>query len=183
MASVHIVAIGGTLRETSTTARVLTEALAIAERRGARTTLFTGPAIAFPHYEHGVNQSHAGVARYLAALREADALIVGSPGYHGSISGLVKNALDYAEDMSSDERPYFDGMPVGLVATAAGWQAASSTLHTLRTITHALRGWPTPLGIAANTADPGDVVTQCRKNLEIVVDQIFRCLRADETNI
>ncbi len=78
---------------------------------------------------------------------------LGSPGYHGSISGLVKNALDYAEDLRTDARPYFSGRAVGCIATAGGWSAAVNTLGALRDIVHALRGWPTPLGAAINSAE------------------------------
>jgi FMN reductase len=83
----------------------------------------------------------------------ADGIILGSPGYHGSISGLVKNALDYAEDLRTDVRPYFSGRAVGCIATAGGWLGAVNTLGALRDIVHALRGWPTPLGAAINSAE------------------------------
>ena len=36
--------------------------------------------------------------------------------------------------------------------TVFGWQATGSTFAALRSIVHALRGWPTPLGAAINTA-------------------------------
>jgi FMN reductase len=176
MSTPHIVALGGTLRAESTTGRLLASALKIAEARGARTTLLTGEDIAFPHYEPGHADS-AAIGRYLEALRSADAVIVGSPGYHGTLSGLVKTALDYVEQLRADERVYFDGLPVGLIATAGGWQAAVSTLQALRTITHSLRGWPTPMGLAINTAEPGDAVTRCDAQMEIMVSQIFDFLR------
>ncbi|WP_213979674.1 NAD(P)H-dependent oxidoreductase [Sphingomonas sp. dw_22] len=173
MRTPHIVALGGTLRAESTTGRLLAAALSMAEARGARTTLLTGEAIAFPHYEPGNAEGNPAIARYLEALRSADAVIVGSPGYHGTLSGLVKTALDYVELLRGDERVYFDGLPVGLIATAAGWQAAVSTLQALRTITHALRGWPTPMGLAINTAEPGDAVTACDAAMKVMIDQIF----------
>jgi multimeric flavodoxin WrbA len=88
----------------------------------------------------------------MAALRDADGIIVASPAYHGTVSGVVKNALDYAQDLVSDAQPYFDGRAVGLIAVAGGWQAAGSTLATLRSITHALRGWPTPMAVTANSS-------------------------------
>lgn len=176
MSAPHIVALGGTLRPESTTGRILAATLEMAEARGARTTLLTGEAICFPHYEPGNVEGNPAVMRYLEALRSADAVIVGSPGYHGTLSGLVKTALDYVEALSKDERPYFDGLPVGLVATAAGWQAAVSTLQALRTITHALRGWPTPMGLAINTAEPGDAITKCSGPMGVMVGQIFNFL-------
>lgn len=173
MSAPHIVALGGTLRAESTTGKLLAAALAMAEARGARTTLLTGDAIAFPHYEPGNAEGNAAIAHYLEALRSADAIIVGSPGYHGTLSGLVKTALDYVELLRGDERVYFDGLPVGLIATAAGWQAAVSTLQALRTITHSLRGWPTPMGLAINTAEPGDAILACDAAMRIMIDQIF----------
>ena len=94
MSQPHIVALGGTLRTESTTGRLLAAALSAAEARGARTTLLTGDAIAFPHYEPGVCEGNPAIAQSLEALRTADAVIVGSPGYHGTLSGLVKTALD-----------------------------------------------------------------------------------------
>ena len=173
MSAPHIVALGGTLRAESTTGKLLAAALAMAEARGARTTLLTGDAIAFPHYEPGNADGNEAITRYLEALRSADAIIVGSPGYHGTLSGLVKTALDYVELLRGDERVYFDGLPVGLIATAGGWQAAVSTLQALRTITHSLRGWPTPMGLAINTAEPGDAIVACDAAMGIMIDQIF----------
>ncbi|WP_410095233.1 NADPH-dependent FMN reductase, partial [Streptomyces sp. wa22] len=69
----------------------------------------------------------------------------------GSISGLVKNAVDLLEDLRDDTRVYFDGRAVGLVVTAAGWQACGTTLSALRNVVHAMRGWPTPLGVTLNS--------------------------------
>ena len=89
----------------------------------------------------------------VSALRNADAIVVGSPGYHGGVSGLLKNAIDYVEEMANDYLPYFSGKPVGCVATALGWQGCTSNLQALRCIVHSLRGWSTPLGIALNTKD------------------------------
>jgi FMN reductase len=89
---------------------------------------------------------------FLSAVRRADAVILASPGYHGTLSGMIKNALDYLEDLRADARPYLDGMPVGCVAVAYGWQATTSTLQSLRTTVHALRGWPSPMGAAINAS-------------------------------
>jgi FMN reductase len=115
----------------------------------------------------------------IAALRRADAIVIGSPGYHGSVSGLVKNALDYVQEMAGDPRPYFTGRPIGCVATGAGWQGANSTLQTLRSIAHALRGWPTSLGLALNTRDPifdidgACLVAEADAQFGLVADQLI----------
>ena len=47
-------------------------------------------------------------------------MIVATPGYHGGLSGLVKNALDYIEDLANDDRPYLEGRVVGTVFAPTG---------------------------------------------------------------
>ncbi|NDH52463.1 MAG: hypothetical protein EBY24_10805 [Betaproteobacteria bacterium] len=66
----------------------------------------------------------------------------------------MKNVLDYTEDLREDERVYWDGCAIGCICSAGGWQAATQTLNALRSIIHALRGWPTPLGAVLNTSLP-----------------------------
>lgn len=176
MAQLHIVALGGTLRAGSSTERALRAALDVAAAQGARTTLLGGPDIVFPHYEPETALSNPAIRRFVDVLRSADGVIVGSPGYHGTLSGMVKNALDHVELLRGDTRVYFDNMPIGLVATAGGWQAAVATLQALRTITHALRGWPTPLGVAINTSEP-EAVDHARPQLGSMVGQMLRFLQ------
>lgn len=144
-----IVGIGGTTAPGSSTEQALTIALRAAEAEGADVALFDGAFLAaLPHYAHGATEASEEARRLVAAVRGAHGLVIASPGYHGSISGLVKNAIDYVEETSKDARVYLDGLPVGLIVTAYGWQATGSTLATMRSIVHALRGWPTPLGAA-----------------------------------
>lgn len=144
-----IVGIGGTTSPGSSTEQALQIALRAAEAVGAQVTMFDGAALAaMPHYAAGATDRSGEGRRLVEAVRQAHGLVIASPGYHGSISGLVKNAIDYVEETARDERVYLDGLPVGLICTAYGWQATGSTLATMRSIVHALRGWPTPLGAA-----------------------------------
>lgn len=148
-----IVGIGGTVLPGSSTEQALTLALAAAEQAGARTRLFGAAELSrLPHYLTPGYADSAEARDMIDAIRQADGLIIASPGYHGTISGLIKNAIDYLEETAKDDRVYLDNLPVGLIATAYGWQATGSTLAALRSIVHALRGWPTPLGAAINTA-------------------------------
>ena len=57
-----------------------------------------------------------------------------APGGQLTIAGLIKNALDYTQDMMKDDRPYFAGRPVGCIATGAGWQGVVGTLEHLRAL-------------------------------------------------
>src|ERR1700761_4630695 len=120
------------------------------------------------------------------AVREADGIILATPGYHGSLSGVVKNALDTLELTRNDERPYFHGKPVGIIITADGAQAGGTTLMAVRGIIHAMRGWPTPFGAALNAANLFDAGGECREakdawQITMVADQVmeFATMRAN----
>jgi FMN reductase len=153
MKAPYIIGLGGTTRARSTSEMVLRAVLREAEVLGARAELIAGPDLVLPIYAPESTHRDPAATRLIEALRCCDGVIIASPGYHGSISGLIKNALDYTEDLRDDKRPYFDGRAVGCIGCANGWQATGSVLAALRSIVHALRGWPTPLGITANTLD------------------------------
>jgi FMN reductase len=174
-----IVGIGGTHRPNSSSELAARYALQVAARAGARVHMFDGPSLSFPLYNPSEAARDERAASFVQALRKADGIILAAPAYHGGISGLIKNALDYTEDMSGDERVYFDQRAVGTIACAGGWQAAGATLSALRSVVHALRGWNTPLGVTINTADRvfnGEACLDADvdRNLNIMVHQVVR---------
>ena len=173
-----IVALGGTVNPGSSTEQALRLAASIAESEGASVQVFGGEYCAsLPHYRGPGYEATRG-AELVEAVRKADGLLIAAPGYHGTISGVIKNALDYLEDLARDDRPYLDGRAVGLIATAFGDQAAMSTLLTMRAITHALRGWPTPMGATIRTyqgmfSPDGECLDErTRGQLELVGKQV-----------
>lgn len=150
----QVVGIGGTLRPNSSSELLARAVLGHCESAGARTRMFDGPFLArLPHYDPAVPARNEAEAELVEAVRTADAIVIASPGYHGGVSGLVKNAIDLLEELRTDVRPYFDGRAVGVVVSAAGWQAGGVTLAALRGIVHAMRGWPTPIGISINSIE------------------------------
>lgn len=182
--TIRIVAIGGTVNPGSTTEQALRLSAAVAGADGAQVQVFGGAYLStLAHY--GSKAHHQGDGSELVeAVRAADGLLIAAPGYHGTISGLVKNALDYLEDLSKDSRPYLDGRAVGLIATAFGDQATMSTLITMRAIVHALRGWPTPMGATIRTyqglfsPEGACLEDRERMQLELVGQQVQRGARA-----
>ncbi|MFT7835535.1 NADPH-dependent FMN reductase [Saccharothrix sp. BKS2] len=185
--TVTVVGIGGSLRPNSQSERAMRIALAGAAEAGAKTIEVCGPDLVLPFYDPAVPERAHNADRLVEALRVADGVVLVSPGYHGTVSGLVKNALDYVEDLRGDGRPYLDGRAVGCVATAMGWQASVTTLTALRSIVHALRGWPTPLGAAVNSqevdfdADGGCSAPSVADQLRTIGRQVteFAVSRAD----
>src|SRR5271154_1539603 len=149
-----IVGIGGSTRNGSTGEFALNVALQAAQQEGARIQVFPGTfLVRMPIYSPEHIDRNQEQRELVEAVRRADGLILASPGYHGGISGLVKNALDLLEDLREDRRCYLEGRAVGCIVNASGWQACVSTLAAMRSIVHALRGWPTPLGATLNTTE------------------------------
>jgi FMN reductase len=179
----HIVGIGGTTRAVSSTEQALRYVLRVCEQAGAQTECFNGPVLtALPYYAPELPYRSEEALRLLAGLRRADGIVIASSSYHGGLSGLVKNAIDYAEDMRDEDPCYFSGRPVGCIATGSGWQGVVATLKALRDVAHALRGWPTPMGAAINTAQTifdadGDTVdVKARFQLTTVANEMLTFL-------
>lgn len=151
----RVLGIGGSTRPGSSSEKALRIAMHAAQVHGAQVELLTGRSLMLPIYDTESEHRPPEARALLDAVRRSDALIMSSPGYHGTLSGMIKNALDYFEDLRADQRPYLDGMPVGCISVAYGWQATVSTLHAVRVAVHALRGWPSPLGAAVNASVTG----------------------------
>lgn len=179
-----IVGIGGTTNPVSSTELALRAALRAAEEAGARTRLIDGPFLArLPLYAPERQERTELQQELVNVVREADGLLVATPAYHAGISGLLKNGIDLLEDLRDDARPYLSGRAVGCIVTAFGWQGGGTTLISVRTVIHALRGWPTPLGVTLNTAerlfDANGQWTDARsaRQIETLVGQVLEFAR------
>jgi FMN reductase len=181
-----IIGVGGTTRAGSTSEKALRHALARAQARGCQIAIVGGPDLPMEPFDPAQRERSPQATHLVAQLRKADGVIIASPGYHGSLSGLIKNALDFTEDMRTDERVYFDGIAMGIIAAADGPQALGSTVAALRSIAHALRAWPTPYAAMISSsqkpfgADGQSIDPQVAKGLETVADQVvdFAMMRA-----
>ncbi|HEY0605994.1 MAG TPA: NADPH-dependent FMN reductase [Herpetosiphonaceae bacterium] len=144
---IHIVGLGGTLRERSTSRWALERALRSAEDAGATTELLALYDLNLPMFIPGkpVAEYDSSVARLLDAIRKADGLLLSTAGYHGTLVGATKNALDFLEFLSEEERPYLHDRVVGLIATASGEIAGVNAINALVHTVHALRGTVAPL--------------------------------------
>ncbi|MHB1536526.1 MAG: NADPH-dependent FMN reductase, partial [Acidimicrobiales bacterium] len=80
----------------------LRTALDGAEAAGAEVLCFGGSDLDLPFYDPKDARRAPGATRLVEAFRRADGLVISSPGYHGAISGMIKNALDYVEDLVAD---------------------------------------------------------------------------------
>ena len=131
------------MRRGSTSLSALETALEGAAAAGVRTTMLNLRDLDLPIYsvEHGVPPA---AQRLVETTVTADAMIWSSPTYQGSISGALKNALDWMILLGDREPPYLTYKPIGLVATAGGVHGLQS-INAMEFSVRALRGWAVPL--------------------------------------
>ena len=146
----RIVAFGGTLNPASTSLIALRTVLEEAASRGAETELIEAGALGLPIYDWGWPSTPA-VERFVGSFHGADALVWASPLYHGTVSGLFKNAIDWLEVLGSRSPPYLTDKPVGLIGIAGGAQSLQA-ITSMEQIVRSLRGWSVPLVVPINRA-------------------------------
>ena len=186
--AIRILCVGGSTRPGSSSEAAVRACAAAVTAAGACAEVIASRDLMFPIYDTETADRDPRAARFIEAVRAADGLIVAAPGYHGAVSGMIKNALDYLEDTRQDARVYLDGLPVGCVAVAHGWQATVCALQNLRVTVHALRGWPTPLGATINAsagrifdADGACVDESALGQLRTVAEQVVEFARLRQT--
>ncbi len=135
---VRILGIGGSMREGSMSLVALKVALKYAQEAGAETDLADVRMLALPVYDPSLplEAYPASLPQLLAQVRAADALILCSPTYHGTVSGAVKNVLDALEFLGGDQPRYLSGRVVGLLGMggAGAMNAVNALYHTARTL-------------------------------------------------
>lgn len=154
-AIIRVLGIGGSTRQNSKSLAALQAALRVAAEQGARTRLAAMRDLTLPLWNSDVHYDDhpSDVGVLLDAVREADALIICSPTYHGTISGAVKNALDLLDFLGNDTPRYLGGKPVGLLGY--GGASAMNTINSMYHAMRALSGFvvPTVAVLAGNQFD------------------------------
>jgi FMN reductase len=145
---VRVVGLAGSLRPDSATRRGVRHALGGAEEEGAQAQLLDLAGYDLPFLGRDrEGTGPAAVARFLADLHAADGILIGSPELHGSISGVLKNALDLTRAQE------FEGKMVGLIGVSGGRMGAVETLSHLRAIGRSLHAWVVPTQASIPDAD------------------------------
>jgi FMN reductase len=146
--SLRIVGICGSLRQGSYTRLALEVALRGAEEVGARTQLLDLRDYDLPMCDGRRDHSSypEGIFRLRKEVQSAQGIILGTPVYHGSFSGVLKNTLDL---MGFRE---FEGKMIGLVGVSGGRIGAVGALSTLRTIGRTLHAWVIPAEVSVPEA-------------------------------
>ncbi|MHB9286856.1 NADPH-dependent FMN reductase [Halobacteriales archaeon Cl-PHB] len=136
----ELVAVCGSLRDESRTRIALRVALDAATAAGADTTLVDLREYDVPPLYDRAETPPDAVA-VCEAVDAADAVLLGSPNYHGSYTGAMKDALDHCG------RDEFADTVVGLLEVAGGSHPGGALTH-LRTVCRTLNAWTHPLEVA-----------------------------------
>jgi chromate reductase len=140
---VKILAIPGALRSDSWNRKLLDVASTMAGTAGASVTRIDLRDFAIPLYDGDAEAAHGlpdGVARLKDLFIAHDAVLIATPEYNASISGVLKNAIDWVTRSRPGERPLvaLSGKVVGLLAATPGKLAAIrgliATRHILSTL-------------------------------------------------
>lgn len=143
---VKIVGIGGSLRPDSYSQLALSLVGQRLEALGADVEVLDLRQMNLP-FCNGEDdyQDYPDVEKLRHAVAQADGLILATPEYHGSVSGVLKNALDL---MSFEQ---LDGKVTGLVSVLGG-QPNSNALNDLRVIMRWVHAWVIPEQVAIGQA-------------------------------
>jgi len=137
---VFVVGICGSLRRGSYTRMAVQVALHGAQEVGAQIRLLDlkDYQLVLCDGKEDERTYPADVFRLRSEVSHAQGIILGTPEYHGSFSGVLKNALDL---MGFNE---IEGKMIGLVGVSGGALGAINALNSLRTVGRALHAWVVP---------------------------------------
>jgi NAD(P)H-dependent FMN reductase len=143
--AIKLLGVSGSMRKSSHSRAALATALEHAAAHGAETRLLDLATLDLPIYNPeaaGESTGEPAAARTASeALVWAEAIILASPDYHGSMSGAMKNFLDYHWDELA-------GKLFGYVI--ASHEKGLTVQDQMRTAIRQCYGWSMPYAVSVN---------------------------------
>lgn len=141
-----ILGVSGSLRTGAYTLRLVERALEAARDCGAEVELLDLAKHQLPLYEaHEGYEDHPVVNSVIERVEKADGFIVGSPEYHGCMTGATKNFFDFLYRE-------IGGKLFGLVA-ATGGSNGTGCFDNMRAAIQYCHGWALPYNVSASGRD------------------------------
>ena len=140
MPTPKIVAFAGSLRAGSFNKKLLALAADAARVAGAEITVVDLRELSLPLFDQDMEDASGlpeGAKKLKALLRASDGFLIASPEYNSSITGALKNAIDWASRAESDDEPplvAYKGKAAALLAASPGALGGLRGLVTLRSI-------------------------------------------------
>lgn len=139
-----VLGVGSSLRDGSSSTATLMIVLDLIKKHGAQTRLLDLKQTKLPLYDPNENQSNIELQNIEEAVKWADAFILATPDYHGSMSGTMKNFLDYFWSE-------FAGKTFSYIC--ASHEKGLTVMDQMRTAVRQCYGWSLPYGISVNGED------------------------------
>ncbi|MEW6603351.1 MAG: NAD(P)H-dependent oxidoreductase [Thermoproteota archaeon] len=134
----NVLGVAGSIRSGSYSKQALQIALEHAKNHGAQVRLLEIDSM--PLYDPNAPASKE-VEEASDAVAWADAIILASPDYHGSMSGALKNFLDHFYEE-------FAGKLFGYIV--ASHEKGLTVMEQMRTAVRQCYGWSMPYGVSVN---------------------------------
>lgn len=140
----RVLGIGSSLRDNASSTTALSITLDFAKKYGAEIRLLDLRQTKLPLYDPVENTTTSDMKKTQDDVLWADALILSTPDYHGSMSGVMKNFLDYfwAE---------FAGKTFGYLC--ASHEKGLTAMDQMRTAIRQCYGWSMPYGVSVSDRD------------------------------
>ncbi|MEJ7860971.1 MAG: NAD(P)H-dependent oxidoreductase [Pyrinomonadaceae bacterium] len=135
----RILAFAGSLREHSYNKRVVRTAMRGAKNAGAEVNYIDLRDFPMPIYngdDHAKNGVDPNASRLQKLLSEYDGLLIACPEYNGSLSGALKNTIDWASRASDEYKmgEVFNGKVAAIMTASPGGFGGVRCLGHLRTV-------------------------------------------------
>ena len=169
MKTPKILAFAGSIREDSVNKRLARIALRAAQEAGAETTFVDLRDYQMPLYCQD-DETENGIPESVIALKELmkshDGFLIASPEYNGSLTGIMKNTIDWMSRPYADDprMACFDGKIAGLMAASPGGLGGLRGLSHLRTILAGIGVFVLPNHVAVGQSGANLVDDESVKN-------------------
>jgi NAD(P)H-dependent FMN reductase len=135
------VAICGSLRTGSHTRKALEVALGGVRQAGGEVEVVDLGQLNLPFFDDGPSRQSPEAVRFVGIVKAADGLLIATPVYHDSYSGVLKNALDFLYEELSDK-------VAALIAVGGGRVGQGQALEHLRAVFRETSTWVIPRQVA-----------------------------------
>jgi NAD(P)H-dependent FMN reductase len=163
--TIKILGVASSMREGSYGTRALKTVLDAAGKHEAKTRLLDLRSIRMPMFNPDTpSEHHEQMEKVIEDLNWADAFVLASPDYHGSMSGAMKNFLDFYWEE-------FAGKTFGYICSSH--EKGLTVMDQMRTAVRQCYGWSLPYGVSINGEEDfnekGEIVNSLLvKRLEIL---------------
>ena len=140
--TLRVLGVGSSMRQDSFSTETLNIILNKVNKNGGDTRLLNLYSDPLPMYTAEYNEKLSGIKHAVELVNWADAIVLATPDYHGSMAGSLKNFLDYfwAE---------FAGKTFGYLCSSH--EKGLTVMDQMRTAIRQCYGWSLPYGISINS--------------------------------